>query len=210
MCGQAFAGPAKPWFAVGGGFDTHSMSDVNADIDNLNAAIFPLRMDNVTSGFAFGAALGVDITSQVSLSAHYDRLLASTDVGDATGSIKYDFPANVFGARVQYLRPYGGRSSFGIGGGLGLVSAAGKVSLIVSGVGSVTGDVSGNGPVAEGFFCGDLRASDGFAIAPLLGYRYAKISETKVRGQIIYNADGSKYALDYSGLLARVMLKFGF
>ena len=198
----------RPWLMLGGSVNSFSMGDVNDEIAAINAAITPLRMDEMKTGFGFGGGFGLDLTQTVSLAIAYERLTVSSEVGDASGSLKYDFPANVFAAQVTYFAPSERPFLLGAGASVGRISSAGKVALSISGSGAISGDVSGSGPVAEGFAAGSLRAGEKVAIVSNLGYRYAKIAETKVDGTVVYNADGSKYSLDYSGLMARVMLKF--
>jgi hypothetical protein len=196
----------RPWLGLGGSFNSFSMGDVNDDIAAINASIAPLAMDEMKTGFGFGGAFGLDL-AHASLTIAYERLLSSSEIGDASGSLKYDFPANVIDAQVTYLAASERPFSFGAGGSVGRVSSAGSVRLALTGSGSVSGDLSGSGPVAEAFGAARLRGAGRVSVVSALGYRYAKIRQTKVNGSVITNPDGSNYSLDYSGLIARVMLK---
>jgi hypothetical protein len=201
------AGNARPWLAAAGGLHTFRMGDVNSEIDQVNVAIAPLHMDNVKSGFGFGAAIGVDLNPEATLEIAYERLLASSKVGDANGSLEYSLPANQFTFRATFRQATDARFALGFGAAAGFVSSAGEVILLVSAAGSGSAHLSGSGPALEGFVSGDWRVAPRFAITPHIGFRYAKISETKAGGQVIYNLDGSKYSLDYSGLTTGVELK---
>ena len=203
----ALAGNARPWLGVAGGFHTFRMGDVNSEIDQINGAIAPLHMDGISSGFGLGAAIGVDLNPEATLEVAYERLLASSKVGDATGSLDYKLPANEFTFRATFRQATEASFAVGFGAAAGLVSSAGEVILLVSGAGSASGHISGSGPALEGFVSGDWRVAPRFVVTPHLGFRYAKISETKVEGQVIYNPNGSKYSLDYSGLTTGVALK---
>jgi hypothetical protein len=77
------------------------------------------------------------------------------------------------------------------------------VTFTETGVGSATGDITGSGPLVEGYLGGDWWASPQFAITGSAGYRYAKISEIKVDGNIVYLTTGEKEAMDYSGVFVR-------
>ena len=203
----ALGGDARPFLAAAGGFHTYRMGDVNSEIDQVNVGIAPLQMDNIKSGFGFGAAIGVDLKPEVTLEIDYQRLLASSKVGDPTGSLEYSLPANEFTFRATFRQATEARFALGFGAAAGLVKSAGELILSATGVGSVSAHFSGSGPALEGFVSGDWRVAPRFAVTPHLGFRYAKISETKVEGQVIYNPDGSKYSLDYSGLTTAVELK---
>jgi len=203
----AGAGIQRFWLAPSGGFHTYRLGDVNSEIDQINVAVSPLQMDHIKSGFSYGAAVGVDLNPAATLEIAYDRLLGSSKVGDATGSLEYRLPANAFTLRGTFRQAREAAFVIGFGAAAGLVKSAGEVILSASGAGSVTGHLSGNGPDLEGFVSGDWRVSPRFAITPHLGFRYAKISETKVEDQVILNPDGSKYTLDYSGVTTGVRLK---
>jgi hypothetical protein len=206
----ALAGNARPWLAVAGGFHTFRMGDVNSDIEQVNTAISPLHMDDVNSGFGFGAAVGADLNPEATLEVGYERLQGSSKVGDATGSLEYSLPANEFTFRATFRQATEARFALGFGAAAGLVTSAGEVILSATGAGSVSAHLSGSGPALEAFVSGDWRVSPRFAVTPHLGFRYAKISETKAEGQVLYNPDGSKYSLDYSGLTTGVELKLFF
>lgn len=203
----AHAEGSRPWLSFGGGFHSFSMGDVNHDISSINEVIAPLRMDELNSGFGFGGAFGLDVSPTVSLALEYERLNTSSEVGDATGSLRYDLPANVVKAQATFHSASKEPFILGFQAGLGMVSSAGGITLTATGAGSITGDISGKGPDLEGGISGQWRAASRLAIVPVVGVRYAKISSTKVEGQLIYNADGSKYSLNYSGLMMRVMVR---
>jgi len=196
------------WLAPVGGFHTYRLGDVNNEIETINAGIAPLHMDDIKSGFGYGVAAGVDLNPAVTLEIAYDRLLGSSKVGDATGSLEYNLPANEFTARGTFRQATEATFAVGFGVAAGLVKTAGEVTLGgAPGTGSLSAHLSGSGPAVEGFASGDWRVSPRFAITPHIGFRYAKISETKVEGQVIHNPDGSNYNLDYSGLATGVRLK---
>jgi hypothetical protein len=188
------------------------MGDVNDEIRNVNAALAGsgLTMDEINNGFGFGITLGGDFNNPVTIGLGYDRLFGGSEVGDQSGSIKFDLPANAFRAFGEYRLPSSGQFRPWVGIAEGLVSASGSIELAVTGVGTDAGDVSGVGPLTEAYVGGDVWAAPTFAMAASLGYRYAKIGEVKVRDQTVFNADGSKYTLDYSGLLLRVGFKIAF
>jgi len=188
-----------PWIAAGVGFHTYDMSDVN-DL------LVGTPIDKITKGFGFGAGVGMDLP-KVTLAATYERLTGSTDYSDPTGSIKFDMPANLFMAQAIYRFPSTGKFSMGIGGGIGYLSTGAEISLTLTGIGSDSTPLEGSSAAYAAFLAGDWKVGQKVSLMPMLGYRYAKISEVKSDGEVIYNSDGSKFEIDYSGLKANLMLK---
>jgi hypothetical protein len=203
------AGASRPWLAVSGGWGTYSMSDVNSEIRAVNDTLAGsgLTMDEISGGFGFGLTVGVDLPSRVSVGFGYERLSASTDVGDFSGSVTYKLPANAFRATVGYRFPTERTVAASVGFGLGLVKEAGSLELVVTGAGAASADLSGSGPLLETFVGGDWWAAPQFALVGSAGYRYAKVREIRVQGMTAYNADGSKYTVDYSGIVMRLGFK---
>jgi hypothetical protein len=206
----ALAAESRPWISFGGGFHTFAMGDVNDDIAELNTAIAPLKMDEISNGFGFDVSLGMNVSPAASIAVAYERFGSSSKIGDPTGSIEFSLPVNAITARFVYLLSPGEEFSIGLGAAAGLISSSGKVELAVTGVGAASEDFSGTGPDLEAFVNGEFRQGERFAIVPHVGFRYAKISETKLSGQVLYNADGSKYALDYTGLSSGIAFKLFF
>lgn len=196
-----------PWLAGTVGFHTYGMSDVNDTISELNDLIYPYSMDEIHSGFGFGAGVGMDLPA-VSLGLTYERLTGSSDVSDGTGSIEFDLPANLYMAQAVF-RPgsYGAPFTFGVGVGAGLVASSGEIRTTDPLSGTDTQELEGNGGAFAAFLTADLSLAPRFALVPSVGYRYAKISEVKSGGDVLYNGDGSKFELDYSGLMAKLALK---
>lgn len=201
----ALAGSPGPWIGISGGFGTYAMGDVKDEIDAINVEIAPMSMDHIKDGFSAGLEAGYNSPSNFGGSVGYERLFASTDIGDASGTLEYDFPANAFMASMYWMTPRSERFHLGVNGSVGLVSAAGEVRFSISDVGSLSGDVSGSGPLFGGALVGELWSRSGrAALAISAGYRYAKIGSIKVADVKVQNEDGSDYALDYSGITLRV------
>ncbi len=201
----------KPWLGLTGSWATYSMTDVNQDIGAINAALadsgLALRMDEINNGLGFGVAAGLDFPGGFTLGLAYERLSASTDVSDATGGIGYQLPANAFSLRGQYRLPSPGMGAFSLGVGVGWVSEAGALEVSDADFGAFAFDLEGSGLLIEPFVSGDWWVAPQIALSGSAGYRYAKVSEVQVFNQTIYNPDGSKYTVDYSGLLLRAGLK---
>lgn len=194
------------WLGAEGGFGTYSMSDVNLDIQDFNASS-GLQMDEISKGLAFGVNAGVNLGS-LGLGLAYERVTASSEISDATGSLEYNFPANAVYGLVQYRLPSPGPLKIGFGGGLGMISSAGSMNIAIQGLGAASGDISGSGILAEARVFGDYHATPMIVLSPSVGYRYTKVPSCKIEGQQVYNADGSKLSIDYSGIILRAGIKF--
>jgi hypothetical protein len=196
-----------PWLAAGVGFHTYGMSDVNDSIAELNDLIFPAAMDEIHSGWGFGGQVGVDMPS-ISLALDYERLTGTKEVSDDTGSIEFAVPANLYMAQAVF-RPASMASSMklGLGVAAGLVSSSAEIRTSAVGFGSDTQKLDGNGGAFAAFATADFELAPRWSLVPSIGYRYAKIGEVKSDGDVLFNSDGSKFELDYSGLMTRVMLK---
>jgi hypothetical protein len=197
----------RPWLSAGVGYHTYGMEDVNDSIELLNDIIFPYEMDEIGSGWGFGAGVGVDMPT-FSLGLGYERLTASSEVTDDIGTIEFDLPANLWTAQAVF-RPgsYGTSMGFGIGVSAGLIVSEGEIRTSETGFPSETQELEGSGGAFAGFLTADFPLTPNLALVPSIGYRYAKISEVESDGEVLYNDDGSKFELDYSGLLAKVALK---
>lgn len=204
---------ARPWIGVDGSWGTYAMSDVNDDLASLNAALAGsgLSIDEIHGGAGLGARFGVDTESRWSAGVGYERLFASTDVGDATGKIEYKLPANSFRAFGAYTFPAEGPVSANVGFAVGMVSSSGSVEISdYSSPPPIEVKLEGSGALIEGLLGGELWAAPQFALTGSAGFRYAKIGELKADGQTVVNQDGSKYTLDYSGFLIRLGVKVAF
>jgi hypothetical protein len=203
---------ARPWASVDGSWGTYAMSDVNDDLAAVNASLAGsgLSIDEIHGGLGLGLRFGVEVGSRWSTGVGYDRLFASTDVGDATGKLEYKLPANAFRVFEEYSLPSQGRAGLNLGAGLGMVSSSGSVELTDYSSGSFKAHLKGTGLLLEGLLGGEIRAAPQLALTGSAGFRYAKISEVKAEGQTVVNADGSKYSLDYSGFLLRLGMKVAF
>lgn len=202
----------RPWMGVTGSWSTYAMTDVNQNIQEANALIAGsgLSMDEIKNGFGLGATLAGDFAGSATIGIAYDRLFASTDVGDASGTLTYDLGANAFRAFGEYRFPSTTQFSPHLGVAAGLVSTWGSIALSITGGGGAFDDVRGMGPLFEAYAGGDWWTAPKFAVTGSLGYRYANVGEVKIQDQTAYNLDGSKRTVDYSGFIARLGVKVAF
>ena len=203
----AFGGSdTRFWIGATGGLSTYSLSDLNDEIRTINS-LSSLKMNEIKSGLAYGVGAGICVDNKWWLETHYERLNGSSEMGDATGRLEYHVPANAYFFNAIYTLSSNSPLRIGFCGGVGIVSAAGMISISITGTGSASGDTSGTGPLAQGFLAADIPAGSRVSFCPLAGYRFAKISKIEVRGETVYTNDGSKYSMEYSGLILRLGIK---
>ncbi len=206
------ASPVKPWLAGYGSWSTYAMGDVNDGIDNINAELAPfgLSMDKVQNGFGFGFEAGFDLPV-ITVGVGYERMTASTDVGDASATVEFKLPANAFYGLAEYKIPGAGAVGARLGLGAGVISLAGKEELTVVGIGSASNDISGSGPMVKFYGSLELHAASQFSILGSVGYRYAKISKGDVHvneSESILASYAPGFAVDHSGIFFRAGLRF--
>lgn len=206
------AAGVRPWLSGSIGASMFDMTDVNADISSINAALAGsgLQMDEVGGGMVLGAAFGMDVGNGWSFGLGFDHLAANSEVGDPSGRIEYDLPANLGRILGRYSFASGGKGSGFVELAVGRVRSAGAVNLSVTGVGAVTGNMEGSGSSVEGSFGGTVWTAPQFALHGSVGYRHAVVNDLTVNGTPIFNAAGSRYALDYSGLFVRLGVMIAF
>lgn len=205
----ATSAAVRPWISGALGGSTYAMGDVNDEIGAVNVSLAGtgLKMNEVTKGFNYGLALGLDVGGGFAVGVGYDRLNARTKVGDFSGSLEYDLPANLVRAFGRYTFESPGMTQGFLEASLGRVSSAASITLTVSGSGSATGDIEGSGLAFEAGGGAEIWTAPQFAFTGMAGYRYASAKDVTVDGTAVYDASGGDYTVDYSGLFARVGIK---
>jgi hypothetical protein len=198
--------PLKPWLGVSGSINTYEMGDLNSRISDISLT----SIDEIGKGFAFGVHGGVAVSPMLMVGAGYEFLTAGSDISGLPEQFDFNLPAHAFRGGIELRAPTPGPLKLGAGASVGRVSAAGDV--LAAGLGAefenLVGEISGSGPLFEGYAVADIWFSPMMALSPAVGYRYAKISEVKVDGTTFINPlDGSEYSLDYSGYYMRLTLK---
>lgn len=195
----------KVWLAVNGGGGTYDMSQVNAEFEAWNAAnpgfVYPL----VKNGYSWGFGAGVDANNNWNYGAGLDRLHANTKASDASGSLEYQFTANAWHAYVD--RAFGERRLFSVGGGAGLIAAAGNLVESQPGVGTYKYKLTGTSPMFEGHAGGCFWVNSRLGMVVTAGYRYAKVKQLKIDGSPAIDSNGAPLGVDYSGPYARMGFK---
>jgi hypothetical protein len=195
----------KPWLQVGGGFNTHTMGDVNNFIDIANLA--GGTIDNVNKGFSFHGAFGVDVAPKFAVGVSYDRMMANGKGNLSDMVIEFDMPANLIRGFGQYQLVKAPNGAIFAEVGLGMVSTAGKVKA----TGFTDSEYSGSAVTFDGNLGGELAAGPQVSFVGTIGYRAAKIEDVKDQaGDPFPTISGANGAFDYSGLAIRAGLKLAF
>jgi hypothetical protein len=205
----AHAVDERVWLMLNGGGSTYVMSDLNAEIEAINAAnagtgwSFP----RVEDGRLLGAAMGFETAGQWNFGLGVDRLDATTRASDANGALEMRFGANAWRLFGEYsLRPLG-HSTFFIGGALGIVQESGKWIESATGMAPVEYKIHGSDPSFEGHVGGNWWATPQFAVTATVGYRYARVKEVMIEGVPFIMSNGEPMSLDFSGPSARLGIK---
>ncbi len=220
IASPALAATPTPWLNVGGSWATYAMTDANQFVGAFNtmltgSGITMSKMDEVNNGFGFGVAAGVDLPAGFALGLGYDRLFASTEapfaaaipgVGDVSGTLTWKMPANAFRAMAEYRIPTPGPLGARLGVAGGVVSHSGAIEVSVPGEGSESLDMTGTGPLFEGYLSGDWQAAPMLGFVASVGYRYAKVDDVKVEAFGLSETVPG-LSVDYSGVLVRLGLK---
>ena len=197
------------WITLNGGYGTYGMSDLNAEIDAFNTANAGtgFSFDHVDNGHLFGGALGFETVGRWNIGLGWDRLNATTEAGDASGAMEYRFSANAWRLFAEYaLRPIG-QSSIFLGGGVGIIQENGKFIVSQPGFAPAEYKLAGSDPMFEGYAGGNLWMTERVALTTTVGYRYAKVKEVKIEGNVLIMSNGEAMSLDFSGPSVRVGIK---
>lgn len=199
----------RVWLMLNGGGGTYVMSDLNAEIDAVNAAYAGTGWSfaRVTGGRSLGGAIGFETTTKWNFGLGFDRLDATTKASDANGALEYRFGANAWRAFGEYsLRPIG-RSTLFVGGAIGIIQESGKLIDSAPGYAPVEYKIHGSNPMFEGHVGGNWWVTPQFAVTATGGYRYARVKEVKLEGMPFIMSNGETMSLDFSGPSARLGIK---
>ena len=196
------------------GYHSYSMSDLNDELIvpiNLALTGTGYSMDKLTSGIGFGGGIRYRTPGNLAIGLDYERLDGSSELKVPGGSFKIATPADVVTATVVYYFPSASKVRFGLGGGFGFYTSAGKATLYDSTtLQEETEKLEGKGIGVHGVGALDLTLSPVAHVEANVGYRYAKTRDLVAAGEKLITANGDDATLDWSGLLTRVGLTFYF
>jgi hypothetical protein len=208
------------------GFQRYSMTEFNAGIDDVNAALqtdpdlaeLGFKLDPLRGGSGLGAGIRVWPRERFMIAGDYTHLSGassisvpvSTQAGAPALKAKAGVPAQSIGLTVGYFlyKPWASLD-LGVGVGGAYYICDGELEFSFPTYHEKT-DLHGTGFGVHGMVLGDLRLSDTVHFEAALGYRHAKTTDLRYRGVAILNADGSKLLADYSGLIARFGIDIPF
>ena len=204
---------AETRFGIAGfaGYNTYNMDDMNDVIDDVNDLLTGsgYEVDEITSGFSFGAGVRIRPSAPFLIALDYERLNTSTDLSLFDLSFELDVPANAFTGTAIYLFPSESRARFGIGAGLGYYSSSGSFSADSSSVG-VEADVEGSGIGFHGVGAVDVAVSPTVHLEGMAGYRIAETDDLEVAGSPLFTTEGEEATLDWGGFMSRLGLTLYF
>lgn len=197
------------WLMLNRGGGTYVMSDLNAEIDAVNAAYAGTGWSfaQVNGGRSMGGAMGFETAGQWNFGLGFDRLGATTKASDASGGLEYRLGANAWRLFAEYsLQPIG-NSTFFLGGALGIIQESGKLIETAPGYEPVEYKIGGSDPSYEGYVGGNWWVTERFAVTATAGYRFALVKEVNIEGFPLLMSNGEPMTLDFSGPSARLGIK---
>ncbi len=199
---------ARAWFQGSIGGSTYSMGDVNDDIGTINTELSGsgFSMDELTNGWNFGGAVGLDLGRGFSFGVAYDRLSGRREVSFPAATLTYDLPGNLYRVFGRYTFRRAAKTQGFLEASVGGVSPAGGISYSVSGVGAFAGDFGGSGLALEGGGGVLWWFAPRLGLTGEAGYRHAAVNKTAVGSVPIQDVHGGDYTIDYSGLFLRAGL----
>ena len=197
------------WLTINGGAGTYVMSDLNAEIDAVNAANAGTGWSyaRVERGRLFGLAMGFETAGSWNFGLGVDRLDAKTRASDASGALEYRFGANNWRLFGEYALQPVGNSTFFVGAGVGIIQENGKVIESAAGYPPAEYKLGGSDLSYEGYIGGNLWLTPQIGVIATAGYRYAKVKEVTFDGGPFIMSNGESMSLDFSGPSARVGIK---
>jgi outer membrane protein W len=178
--------------SIYGAFNTHSMEDVNNDIEATNQGL-GTDYNKIENGFTGGLDLRMWANPNVMIMAGWEPLFSTAkDETDAAPDIK--LTTHALSLSGAYFFPAQGTARYGIGAGLGYYMAGGEID-------GAPGNFSGGGVGFHFMGMSEWTVSPGFAVTAAAGYRIAKISNMEF--------DSAETTdLDYTGFTSRLGLSF--
>jgi hypothetical protein len=199
--------------AVFGGFNGHSMDDVNEFIEAVNDSVLGgtgFAMDQVKDSWSYGAGVRIRPSGdKLMIALDYERLMAQSELDVFSGSVELDVPASAFTGTAFYFFPSTSRARFGLGAGIGYYTSSGSFGAEDSGVGFEV-DVEGSGVGFHGLGAVDVALSPAVHLEGAAGYRFAETSDLEIAEEKVYTPDGDEASIDWSGFMSRLGLTFYF
>ena len=187
-----------------GAFSTHTMSDWKDLTHFLNQVGFTI--DDPTSSWGGGLGLRVWPSSSWMIAATWEPIILERK--EQVTGVVLDFDAQSFQLTSGYFFPAPEGAKFGVGAGVAYYSLHGHSpdSTFFSSV-----DLTGNTVGFHFAGMGEWTVSRSFAITGTVGYRIAKITDTKFDGKSAAEEFGAPIPntdTDYSGLMVRAGLAY--
>ncbi len=204
---------AGGWFKAAGGVSGMAMGDINdGDFRFYDQTINGYNFPDLDSGFSLSFHLGYDMSPDFSLGFSWDNQYASVKGTDVDITADLNLRANLFMTHLYWTPLRTGRWALGGAAGLGLIFPVGDVEItgennVNWGQGEITGS---SGLALEAMGLAEFAVSGSTSIELTVGWRDAKIDDFKVENRPALKEDGTPIALDYTGYIVKVGVKFMF
>jgi hypothetical protein len=195
-------------------YNTFAMKQVNDEFGEVSRDVGS-GFDRIESAIAGGLGARFWMTPNWLIHVAWEPLYAETHgtvaTEDTTGVAVVDVRYNVDGSSIQLgvasFFPSKSAWRFGLGAGVGYYWVRGEAAIEHQ-TGTSTIDlesidtVTGNAPGVHFAGLGEWTLSPGFAVTALVGYRIAKVEDTRFSGE----STDPKTVTDYTGFMGRLGL----
>lgn len=208
--GQALAGG---WFKVAGGMSGMAMDDINnGDFRFYDYSAEGFDLSTLNSGFSFSLHGGVGFSGNMALGLSWERQHAHTSGTDIDVNANLKLDADFFMLHFYWTPLRTGSWEFGGAAGLGLIFPNGKIDITDdNNVNYGEGKISGGSDMAyEIMILGNWKFGGSTSLELTAGYRVGVLDDVKLDSAPVYNEDGTRLELDYTGYTLKAGVKFMF
>jgi len=213
LVGGSTPAVAGGWFKAAGGVSGMAMGDINdGDFRFYDQTVNGYNFPDLDSGFSLSFHLGYDLSPAFSLSFSWDNQYASVKGTDVDITADLNLRASLFMTHLYWTPLRTGRWALGGAVGLGLIFPVGDVEItgennVNWGQGEITGS---SGLALEAMGLVEFAVGGSTSIELTVGWRDATIDDFKVENRPALKEDGTPIALDYTGYIVKVGVKFMF
>jgi hypothetical protein len=204
---------AGGWFKAAGGVSGMAMDDINeGDFSFYDESTNGYDFPDLDSGFSLSFHLGYDLSPELALGFSWDNQYASVKGTDVDVTADLNLRANFFMTHLYWTPLRTGRWALGGAVGLGLAFPVGDVK--VTGENNVNwgqGEITGSSGLAlEAMGLAEFAVGGSTSLELTVGWRDATVDDFKVDNRPVLKEDGTPIALDYTGYIVKVGVKFMF
>lgn len=196
------------WFKIAGGYSGMAMDDVNngdfAFYETTEGFDFP----DMDGGFSLSFHAGFDMNRKFGLGFSWDHQYAKVNGNDEDIEGHLNLGANLFMAHGYWTPVRNDKIALGAAGGLGPILAHGETRVQQGSIDYGQSKIRGSDWAFEVMGVFDYRIKPSTVLQLTVGWRSSVIDEIKLDSAPVYNDDGTRLALDYTGYILKLGVKW--